>query len=553
MMYPSRAQDPFRRLVFPSLFWLFVATLGGCGKPSTNFSPDSVRDNGGATSKSEGAPRSDAGHAGQSTPEVSSSNAGDNSSVNEQSTTLTTGPDFQQLQEVILPDATFPLTLRELSDPRERSAHVRVHFSVIDSEGRAISDLRASDFRIRENDRQLDSNESALTIGRSSDPIFAPVVLLLDLSRSVVKSGILERIVEAANTVIDALVPEQELSILVFADEARTLSNFTANKDTHRSAVAALVGQEGNSTNLFGALIEAYSLWQNGVSRPSVPDAGINPPAGAFSPPLEIQNPPLVVGMLIVVSDGNDTAGVATLDEVLEARGNKKTLFLRAGPNLKLLTAQQLATIGVLDVAENVSALREELNATLLRASQLDEALYVAEYCSPKRAGSHQLSLSIEANTTFLKENPVSGCQVNLSDASEDFLCPGTTGISCSNTGGASVCCPATAPFACPSLKLCRETAEEAAATCRASCTRCDRVLANFDPEDALVDVEFVADDFSSNQCNALFEAVDSAPPEIPRPSAASAPDAGLGDAGRHDAAPPEPSLSATVRGASSP
>lgn len=463
----------------------------------------------------------DSGEPYSSSPPEDESTTDNLSTQPEQATTNLANVSLQQLQQVPLPSATFPLKLSELTDPRERSAHLRVHFSVLDAEGRAVSDLRTSDFLVRENNTQLDTTESALRIVRSNDPILAPVVLLLDLSRSVVLAGALERIIESANAVINALVNDQELSILVFADQARVLTDFSSDRAAHRSAVASLVEQEGNSTNLFGAMIKGYSLWQDGVTRPPIADAGVTPPTTAFSPSTEGGAAPLVVGMLVAISDGNDTASVATLKDVLAARGNKKTLFLRAGQNLDRLIAKQLSTLGVLDITESTTELPEDLAATFLRASQLDEALYVAEYCSPKRAGSHDLSLSLRTNTTFLKENPVSECGENLSPAADDALCPGTGGLSCSDSSGSTLCCPESYPFACVAQGLCRPTAEAAVMACIRQCTRCDRVGANFDSEDALIELDFSAENFSSNQCNAFFEAVDSTGPETPRPSPA--------------------------------
>lgn len=440
-----------------------------------------------------------------------------------------TRPELQQLQEVTLPDATFPLKLSELSDPSGRAAHMRLHFSVLDSDGRAISDLRASDFSVRENDIGLNEQESALRILRAQEAISVPVVLLLDMSRSVIRAGSLNRLKQAANIVVSAILPEQELAILVFADSTRTLSNFSSNKESHRSAIESLVQQEGNSTNLFGAMIQAYGLWQDGVARPLVGDAGVAPPADAFNAPASAASPALVVGMLIAISDGNDTASVASLTEVIDARENKNTLFLRAGEDLDLVVANQLATLGVLDITDSNAELQQELTATLLRASQLNEALYVAEYCSPKRAGEHQLSLSVLRNTEFLQTNPPSECQSdasNLSSRSSEQICL-AAGTSCTDSGGENICCPPEFPFACVARGLCRETAAQAAMLCGASCIDCNRAITDFVESDGLVEIQFSADTFSSAQCNALFEAVDSAPPEEPRPEPTSNVDAG--------------------------
>jgi hypothetical protein len=223
------------------------------------------------------------------------------------------------------PGSRFPYTLSPLGKPKADSAHVSLYFSVTDNQAEPVEGLQAADFV---------ALESAFRVKiPTGSSVRIPTVLLLDLSRSVVEAGALETVKQAASIIIDNLSDEQELALLTFADDVTVRSEFTTDKDTLRAAVDSISDADGQSTNLYGALVQSFGMWTDGFFASG----------GAEQ---------LVAGMVVVISDGNDTAGVHTLDQALDARGSKRTFFVRVGQGIDASIADQIATVGVLEAEQ---------------------------------------------------------------------------------------------------------------------------------------------------------------------------------------------------------
>ncbi len=463
-----------------------------------------------------------------------------------------------------------PWTLTALGTPNSSTAHVRVFFSVTDIAGEPVESLVCSDFNALENGAVLDVHESAFNIRAPSGNVRIPTVLVLDLSRSVVEAGALETVKDAARSFIDALGADQELAILTFASVVTVRSNFTTDTKALHAAIDAITKEDGVSTNLYGALVQGYGMWQDGfveiVDGPTKPRSCVpilNCPVqglscqevcqtqgttcdeycddyigggsgggggggceglcqqygyascddycvqegyvdGCDEASLECILPNtegrLTAGLLVVISDGNDTAAVSTKENVLTARGSKRTLFVAVGSEIDLVEAGEIGNAGLFDVL-NFAGLSAEIGKVLARAQAFGRAIYVAEYCSPKRAGSHKFVFAPTCNLGLIDQ---AHCQPSTGASS----CNGND-VFCGNAD-ASICCPAALPYHCAAQGTCFATAENAALACGSDCFACGDEQEEAPDLGLSIKVDFQADSFNDAQCLALFDAATS-------------------------------------------
>jgi uncharacterized protein YegL len=203
----------------------------------------------------------------------------------------------------------------------------------------------------------------------------------------------------------------------------------------------------------------------------------------------------LVAGLVIVVSDGSDTAGVHTLQEVVSVRGNKRTLFVSVGDELDPNIARQIANVGAI-TARTFGQLDQAINDATDRIQRANKSIYVAEYCSPKRAGSHQLEFTLKRN------QELQGVQCTPSGVGPS--CSGEHTLYCGSGSGNGVCCRPDYPFHCPSSGYCYATASAAAADCPGACTACGQP--NTPGQAGLsITLPFNATGYNDQQCAALF------------------------------------------------
>lgn len=128
------------------------------------------------------------------------------------------------------------------------------------------------------------------TVG-SSDEVPVGVVLAIDASGSMAGEPI-EAAVAAAQSFVDQARPSDRIAIVAFADEAQVVSGFTNNKDSLNATLEAIVADGETAFN--DAVITGVGLFdQPGASN--------------------------LLPHMIVLTDGEDTVSVATLEEAVAA------------------------------------------------------------------------------------------------------------------------------------------------------------------------------------------------------------------------------------------
>ena len=391
----------------------------------------------------------------------------------------------------------FPLTLTPLTAPLTASADISLYFSVTDANDVGVPNLASDDFVALEDGVPVDKLESSFsTAPLSGQSLDLPTVLLLDLSASIVKGGALDQVKAAAKAIVDAMVPEQRMALVTFADQPTTRVDFTANKDQLKGAIAAISQSDGVSTNLYGSLVQAVGMWGD--------DGFNNDPAQAK----------LKAGLCIVMTDGKDTAGVATLQQVLDARQNKRVVTVGIGNDVGADALKSIGDAGFIQTA-SYDALASDVSKITTTMQTLSKSIYKANYCSPKRAGTHELSFTVHGNESYNGNGGNSGiCQEPALDAASFLKCAQDPTLTAAC--GSQVCCGPTRPFACVASGNCYASAGEASKECAGSCVHCgaDQGGAGGSgaggPDVGLqpgtsIQLSFMANGYSSGQCPAFW------------------------------------------------
>ena len=174
---------------------------------------------------------------------------------------------------------------------RHEASEVRLQFTISDDRGRPVNRLSLSDFRVLDNQRTV---ASIRNFSRSDD---APLQLavLLDVSDSVKKSLPYER--QAVQFVIAHLLRSQSdrLFVATFSRDTTLRQSFTGDREALFQATSR-IGQQGYTTYLFDSL---YHVCLDQFSPDPLKDTAQR--------------------IVLLISDGNDTGSVHSLDEAISA------------------------------------------------------------------------------------------------------------------------------------------------------------------------------------------------------------------------------------------
>jgi hypothetical protein len=212
-------------------------------------------------------------------------------------------------------------------------------------------------------------------------PFRLRTVLLLDNSTSV--GNDLDEIRAAARTVVDNLVANQEVALYVFDSEVTLLQDFTSDAAALNAAIDGItIG--GPSTALYNGLLTGLDRWDDVFELTDNGDGTVD---------IDIER-----GFLVLLSDGEDTAGGATLQEVLNARGDKQVYAVGYGDvNDGVLGQVGNAGVFTVDTADDLPAVFAEVQAEIDNDAR---SFYILNYSSPRRADEvHTLEICLRGNT----------------------------------------------------------------------------------------------------------------------------------------------------------
>jgi len=259
-----------------------------------------------------------------------------------------------------------------------KPSNVAVYFTVDTTSGEPVADLEPNDFHIYEDGKPVSTLESQQTILQQEIAAVHDTLLLVDMSGSVVGSGDLPALMSAAASFADRVGPYQKVAIFTF-DGSPHINPVVPFGGNVRAGVAALgrYRPKDPSTNLNGAVVEAVQI---------------------LGRQLDAAPQPLRFGTLVVFTDGTDRAHRVSEDDV------KKTLDTASFDTFAIgvgaeVDQRELSVIGRsgMFASQNRTDIARGFDEVANRIEAASRRFYLLSYCSPSRAGEHDVEVEAVA------------------------------------------------------------------------------------------------------------------------------------------------------------
>src|SRR5262245_34482824 len=191
------------------------------------------------------------------------------------------------------------LKLQMVDSSVRRPSNVAVYFTVDTRNGEPVANLTPQDFHIYEDREPVSILESKQTILQPEVAAIHYTLLLVDMSGSVVDSGDMPALIQAASSFGDRVGPYQKVAVYTF-DGSPHLTPVTPFGGNVRGGVGVLATRRPRdpSTNLNGAVVEGVRVLTQQMQHAPVP---------------------LRFGTLVVFTDGTDRAHRSSPEEVTQA------------------------------------------------------------------------------------------------------------------------------------------------------------------------------------------------------------------------------------------
>lgn len=257
------------------------------------------------------------------------------------------------------------------ANPAKSSYDVAVYFSMLDTAGNPIKDLQTSNLTVSEDGKQMtiDSLSPA-----ESEPM--NVVLVLDTSGSMMWYNV-SAVRTAAGHFIDSLNTDDQVAILTFDTNVKTLSDFTSDKTAARKQVDQIQANPNSGTCMYDAV---YKAVQKTAALPS----------GRRAIVLLTDGKDLIIG-------SKNQCSTYTLDDVIKLASEGTTrapiFTIGLGDNADISTLKRMSALtgGRYQFATDAS----KMDAMLLLLSSQLRLQYALHYTSVGAPGEHILILKV--------------------------------------------------------------------------------------------------------------------------------------------------------------
>ncbi len=255
----------------------------------------------------------------------------------------------------------------------QKPSNVAVYFTVDDSTGEPIPGLTADQFHIYEDNKLVSKFESKQTILNPEVAAMHYLLLLVDTSASVTASGAAEALADAAGRFTDRVGQFQQTAIYGFdgRPELTPIRGFAAGKAG--TAQLASIKPRDPSTNLNGAIVEALKILEKQLEKSPVP---------------------LRFGTLVVFTDGTDQAHRVSNSEVMTAldRAHMEVFVIGVGAEIDEAELRAIGRTGA-TLNRDSGAIGVSFDQVAARIEGYSKRYYLLSYCSPSRAGTHELRI----------------------------------------------------------------------------------------------------------------------------------------------------------------
>ena len=302
------------------------------------------------------------------------------------------------------------LTLTQLDQAVAPPANVAALVRVTHCDGKPLETrIQPENFTLSEDGFALSTYEALREIRPTQREISEITAIVLDLSGSVHRSGLKEKMVEGTRRLIGQLGENRRIAIYGFDGRPDLIpyANFSDDPDVWEEALSRILEAElvDDSTNLNGAVVNALEILDTAVDA-------------------EVRNVTQVThGTLVLFTDGTDRAGRVrgyTARMAVQHSGHS-TFTIGVGAEIDAAILQELGNTGhmLVDDPEQISDAFEQLGRDVAARALQD---YVVSYCSPSRSGVHELTISArledqtgQTKIKFHSDNFGAGCDPTAS------------------------------------------------------------------------------------------------------------------------------------------
>lgn len=273
------------------------------------------------------------------------------------------------------------LKLQMVDASVRKPSNVAVYFTVDTKGGEPVANLTPQDFHIYEDGQPVSILESKQTILEPEVAAIHYTLLLVDMSGSVVDSGDMPALIQAASSFADRVGPYQKVAVYTFdgSPHVTPLVGFGGNV---RAAISTLSSRRPRdpSTNLNGGVIESVKILTQQMEHAPVP---------------------LRFGTLVVFTDGTDRAHRANAEDVNKALDGAgfETYVIGVGQEVDKRQLSRIGRSGTF-ASQNRTDIQKGFDEIGARIEASSRRYYLLSYCSPSRAGEHDVQIEAVARGT---------------------------------------------------------------------------------------------------------------------------------------------------------
>jgi hypothetical protein len=273
------------------------------------------------------------------------------------------------------------LQLTPIKMTQQRPSNVALYFKVQTSSGDPVGGLTADQFRIYEDGQLVSQFESKQTILNPEVAAAHYTLLLVDMSGSVSGSGSGDIIVQAVGAFTEHLDKQQKVGIYAFdgSPELYPIVPFTDQTVNAKAGVQqlAMFKPRDPSTNLNGALVKGLDELDNALGKATQP---------------------MKFGTLVVFTDGTDRANRVPPETARQHVREKPfdVFAIGLGAEIKESQIKEIGKSGTA-LAADKSAIVKAFGDVGAKVASRTKSYYLLSYCSPSRAGKHE----VEIEATF--------------------------------------------------------------------------------------------------------------------------------------------------------
>jgi hypothetical protein len=290
------------------------------------------------------------------------------------------------------------LELTSIKATQQRPSNVAVYFKVQTESGEPVGSLTANSFRIYEDGQLVSQYESKQTILNPEVAAVHNTLLLVDMSGSVSESGNGELIAQAVGTFTDRVEKQQRVAIYAFdgGPDLYPIAAFTDQQGSAKAGVQQLstFKPRDPSTNLNGAIVKALDELDGALGRATQP---------------------LKFGTLVVFTDGTDRANRVATDAMTQHIREKPFDVFAIGLGAEIKEAQ------LKEIGKNGTAMAADKGAVVkafddigAKVEARTKSYYLLSYCSPSRAGKHEVRIEASASDSQGRNEKIGSLQADF-------------------------------------------------------------------------------------------------------------------------------------------